>query len=169
MKKLYFIRHGLSEMNKQGLLAGRTETPLTSEGRKQAKQAGELAKKLNINCIVSSPLSRAHETAKIIAREIKYPVGEIKVNRLFVERDFGSLEGKPWSPDLDLDGFSDIETKDSLAERAHLAYNWLNTLSAENVLVISHGALGRALRYAVQGDKNSSKERLVNGEIHNWL
>lgn len=118
MKKLYFVRHGLSEMNVQGLMAGTTDTPLTDLGRKQAKKAGQSAKDLNINLIVSSPLSRALKTAQIIAQEIGYPKNKIILNQLLIERDHGSLEGKTWSPDLNLDGFSDVETDDTLVERS---------------------------------------------------
>src|SRR5690606_2527197 len=70
MKKLYFIRHGLSVMNRQGVFSGSIDTPLTDEGRKQAKRAGKLARDFGIDYIVSSPLARALETAQIIAGEI---------------------------------------------------------------------------------------------------
>ena len=66
MKKLYFIRHGLSEGNVQEIWSGSTDTPLHTEGRAQAKAAGQKAKKLKIDLVVSSPMSRAKETAEII-------------------------------------------------------------------------------------------------------
>ena len=40
MKKLFYVRHGQTVMNVQGLLAGQIETPLTDEGRAQAEAAG---------------------------------------------------------------------------------------------------------------------------------
>ncbi len=64
MKHLYFCRHGLSVLNKEGKWAGSTETPLTVEGRTQAKLAGKAAQNLKIDYIICSPLSRAHDTAK---------------------------------------------------------------------------------------------------------
>ncbi len=148
MKHLYFVRHGLSEANKAGLRAGKhTETPLAPEGREQARQAGEQAKKLNIDLIISSPQSRAHDTAKIIAEIIGYPVDRIELNSLFVERDLGVLEGKPWHPDLNIDGFADVETTDTLIERMHLAHEFLRAIPHDNVLIVSHGAIGRGLRH----------------------
>lgn len=96
MKQLYFVRHGLSEMNKLGVYAGRADTPLTETGRQQAKTAGEQARNLTMDCVVASPLKRALETAQIIAKEIDYPEGRIIINDLLTERDFGSMEGKPW-------------------------------------------------------------------------
>ena len=148
MKHLYFVRHGLSEMNKSGHFAGRhTETPLAPEGRAQARAAGEHARNLNIDLIISSPQSRAHDTAKIIAETIGYPVDKIEVNSLFVERGLGVLEGKPWMPDLNIDGFADVETTDTLIERMHLAHEFLLAIPHDNVLVVSHGAIGRGLRH----------------------
>lgn len=171
MKKLYFIRHGLSEMNIQGVRSGSTETPLAPEGREQAKSAGQKAKQLGIDFIVSSPQSRALETARIIAKEIGYPVKEIHVNNLLVERHFGELEGQPWDPDLNLDGIVDIETVDTLLERAKLALDWLHTLKANNVLVVSHGSFGRALRHHLLAGQpfHDHANRLGNAEIVCWL
>lgn len=150
MKHIYFVRHGLSEMNKSGRWVGlHTMSPLTTEGHEQARTAGHHARKLKIDHIVSSPLERAHHTARIIAEEIGYPLHKIELNSLLVERDFGELEGQPWSPDLNVDGFSDVETVDSLHERAHLMYQLLQQMPGDNILVVSHGAIGRALRHIV--------------------
>lgn len=146
MNHLYFVRHGLSELNVKGAWAGRTETPLTDEGRGQALLAGHEAKRLGIDTIVSSPMGRAVETAQIIAEHIKIPLEAIHINKLLIERDFGQLEGQPYAPDLNLDGFSDIETFDTVVERARLAARWLHTLNGERILIVSHGAFGRAMR-----------------------
>lgn len=149
MKHLYFCRHGLSEMNKMGLYAGQTETPLAPEGRMQAQLAGEYAKSLNIQKIVSSSYERAVDTAKIIAREIGYPVKDIELNSLFIERNMGVMEGQPWKPDLSLDGFADVETVDTLFERCKLGLEFLRSLPEDNVLVVSHGSTGRMLRHVI--------------------
>lgn len=170
MKKLYFVRHGLTEMNVLGIFSGHTETPLTEEGRQQAKQVSEHAKNLCIDYIISSPSSRAHDTAKIIAKEIGYPVKDIHTNSLLMERHFGQLEGKPWEPDLDIDGIADIESIDTLLERAGLVLKFLKTIPADNILVVSHGQIGRAIRHHLLEDFSFNYEnRLQNAEIHQWL
>jgi broad specificity phosphatase PhoE len=169
MKQLYFVRHGLSEMNLQERVAGSTDTPLAAEGRKQAKEAGKKAKELGIQSIAASPLSRALETAQIIAKEIGLPKDKLHINKLLLERDFGPFEGKKWSPDLNLDGLSDIETFDTLINRAELALQWLNTLEKDNILVVSHGAFGRALRSLLLDDyPYDHPSRLTNAEIVCW-
>lgn len=152
MRHLYFVRHGLSEANKRGVYSGQSETPLVQEGREQARLAGKQAKSLGIDHIVSSPFSRTIDTASIIAGQIGYPPDRIEKNSLFIERGLGVLEGQPWNPDLDIDGFADVETTDTLKERMHLAYEYLLSLEAENVLVVSHGATGRMLRHVIHPD-----------------
>jgi uncharacterized phosphatase len=166
MKHVYFCRHGLSQLNLDGKWAGSTETPLTAEGRKQAKLAGLEAKKLDIDYILCSPLSRAHDTARIIAGEIGYPVHDIDVNSLVVERHFGSLEGQTWDPDLNLDGISDMETEDSLLERARLTLKHLETIDAGNILIVSHGSFGRAFRHILHPEiPFRGSDRFHNAQI----
>lgn len=170
MEKLYFMRHGLSQLNVERRFAGIVGTPLTSEGEAQARIAAERAKQLNIDCIVSSPLSRAHETAKIIAKIIGYPEDRIELNPLLAERSYGALEGELWSPDIDMDGIADIETTDSLLARADEALDSLRQIEANNVLVVSHGSIGRAIRHHLLKDfPYQDEERLPNAEIVRWI
>ncbi|HSH55878.1 MAG TPA: histidine phosphatase family protein [Candidatus Limnocylindrales bacterium] len=169
MKHLYFCRHGLSELNKAGRWAGSIETPLTDEGRKQAKLAGLAAKDFGIDYILCSPLSRAHETAAIIADVIGYPLEKLDINSLVVERHFGMLEGQPWQPDLDLDGIADIETVDSLMERAYLTLKHLKAVDADTILVVSHGSFGRALRHVANPSIPFKGSRFENAKIERLL
>jgi putative hydrolase of HD superfamily len=166
MKKLYFVRHGFSQMNELGQWAGRINTPLTDKGRVQAKQAGQAAKDLGIDYIVTSPLVRAYETAQIIAHQIGYPLDKVHTSSLFIERDFGAAEGQPYNPDLDLDGIADIETTDTLLNRAHLALEFLQTVPGKTILVVGHGAIGRALRHHLHSDMPfSSPAPIENAKI----
>jgi uncharacterized phosphatase len=146
MKRLYFIRHGQSVMNQAGLWSGQSETPLTHEGQKEARQAAQFAKDLQINHIVSSPFSRAHDTARIIAMEIGYPQDTIELNDLLIERGLGAMEGHPWQSDVDFDKVEGAETLEELFERVRIAYDLITGLPADNILIVSHGATGRALR-----------------------
>lgn len=169
MRKLYFVRHGLSKWNKAGLIAGSSDTPLTWTGKRQAKIAGKNARNFHVGCIVSSPSKRALKTARIIARQIGYPVSKIHINNLLMERDFGPMEGKPWSPDLNLDGIADVESEESVLRRAELALKWINSLDAHNILVVSHGTFGRALRSLVNPNYTMNDHgQLNNAELYLW-
>lgn len=177
MKKLYFVRHGLSELNKSGHFAGSTDTLLSDEGRAQARNAGKHAKQLKIDLIVSSPLSRALETANIIADVINYPKGRILTSSLFVERSWGDFEGKPFRliKDEEFDSIPNSEKASDLIIRAEKALRFLEKQDAENILVVSHGTFGRALRHHIIEDMPFVKEagdaklRLPNGEIICWI
>jgi bisphosphoglycerate-dependent phosphoglycerate mutase len=96
-RALYIVRHGESEYNAKGLLAGITDIPLTDTGREQARQAGAQLAQLGITRIVSSPLVRAYETARIIADTIGFDPEAIIVDERLHERNFGELEGTVWS------------------------------------------------------------------------
>jgi broad specificity phosphatase PhoE len=166
MQHLYFCRHGEAEFNAQARWAGSTETPLTPKGVKQAKHAGNEAKALQIDYIIASPLSRAYDTAKIIAKAIGYPIDQIDVNSLLVERHFGSLEAQPWEPDFDMDGIADAEPADSVAERARLTLKHLETIPAANILIVSHGHFGRVFRHELHPEiPLRPSPKFPNGEI----
>ena len=178
MKKLYFIRHGLSEGNVQEIWSGSTDTPLHTEGRAQAKAAGQKAKKLKIDLVVSSPMSRAKETAEIICDQIGYPKQKILFSDLLVERSFGDLDGTPHSVHdgtLELDSVLNVETKAMILERADKAIKFLESLKAHNILVVSHGSFGRAMRHHIVPDmpfanhKSSPQDRIPNAEIVQWI
>jgi uncharacterized phosphatase len=175
MKRLYFIRHGLSEMNKSGHFAGTIDTPLTDEGRAQAKTAGIGAKRLKIDLIVSSPLMRARETAEILADQIGYPKEKIVLSPLLIERHWGDLEGKPHIKVHDLDEVPNAETSVQLLARAAKALDYLENLEAQNILIVSHGTFGRALRHHIIEDMpfinkvSDETIRLPNGEVIQWI
>jgi probable phosphoglycerate mutase len=171
MKRLYFVRHGQSQANVDRVFAGQSDTPLTSLGRQQAEQAGSQAKILGIDHIISSPLSRAHDTAKIIAGIIGYPVGAIELNRLLMERGFGSATGQSWDIEGDVaDRFANVETMDSVAARASLAYQYIRQLPYETILVVGHGTFWQKFYLAIHPDSVvTAADEPANAEISRLL
>lgn len=137
MKQLYFVRHGQSQANVDRVFAGQADTPLTAEGREEAKGVIEQLRPLNIDHIIASPLSRTYDTAKIIAEGIGYPLENIELNELLMERSFGSAVGLSW--DDDISDFPDIELMESVGKRAKQAYDYIAALSYDKVLVVGHG------------------------------
>lgn len=88
----YFLRHGESESNRLGVVAGSSDVELTETGRAQAHAAVERIRPLGVARVVSSALRRAHETAAIVAGALALP--HLVVPGL-AERNWGVLEGKP--------------------------------------------------------------------------
>lgn len=165
MKKLYFCRHGLSVLNAAGLWSGSRDTPLNDKGRAQAARTAQQAHGLNINLIICSPLSRARETASIIARAIGYPADKIEADDLLIERHFGELEGTPWSTNVDMEQVPGAESEASLMSRAEQIATYVRTRPEDNILIVSHGSFGRALRHALNPTIPFEATQIGNAEI----
>lgn len=175
MKQLYFVRHGLTDMNVTGHFSGQIETPLNDVGRGQAKAAGQYIndKNIAIDLIICSPYQRTYDTAAIIAKEIGYPIDHIQQNNLLSERNFGVLEGTPGQAYFKdhtyegLDHYENVETIDQVQQRASSAYDYIKTLKADNILVVGHGASGRALRRVAKGQPPSFNYGSTDTQIPN--
>ena len=90
--KLYIMRHGETDWNKQGLIQGSADIPLNEYGVELAKltKDGLDAAGIKFDKIFSSPFVRARETAKIIAQGMGVPV---TVKDEIREMNFGAYEG----------------------------------------------------------------------------
>jgi len=168
--RLYFIRHGESTSNYGELITGQQDVPLTEHGREQARQAGReiLAKQIQIDHIICSPLERAVNTARLIAHEIGYVEAKIQVNDLVIERSFGSLEGKPKGnastmvDDYILSCGGEIDPQ--IRERAQLFLDSLKDIQG-SVLVVSHTGFGRRLRAVVEGIPTEQSDNYENAVL----
>src|SRR4051794_4070072 len=70
----WYLRHGETDWNAQGLSQGSIDIPLNPTGLAQARAAGELLRNRRIASIMSSPLSRARVTAEIVGEALGLPV-----------------------------------------------------------------------------------------------
>lgn len=90
--KLYIMRHGETDWNRQGMMQGSTDIPLNPYGIELAEQTrdGFLNEGVVFDRIFSSPLVRAAKTAQIIADGYGLP---IKTDLRVQEMGFGKFEG----------------------------------------------------------------------------
>lgn len=145
----WFLRHGETDWNAEGRSQGRTDIPLNALGLQQARRAATAMVDRGVVTIVSSPLSRALNTAEIVAEALQLPVTtDIDLQ----EVAFGAEEGKPmgdWYDDWIAGTFTPdgAETFRALHDRAVVAINRATALPGP-VMVVAHGALFRALRLA---------------------
>ncbi len=175
MKRLYFVRHGLTDANVKRIWSGHFDTLLVDEGRLQAAHAGQqlLDQHISIDLIITSPLLRTQETARIIAEAINYPVEQILTEQLLIERTFGVLEGK-LSDDFfqtntypDVDSVKGAETIENLQSRAQLLLEAMKKRPEDTILLVGHGAFGRAIRRSAQGRPHT--EEYADGWENNYI
>lgn len=96
----FFVRHGQSTANAEGVWQGQLEFPLSGLGREQARRAGAaLAATGGFSGIYTSPLARAAETAELISEELRAAgafSGEVVALAGLTERHGGILQGRPF-------------------------------------------------------------------------
>ena len=89
---LYLIRHGRTAWNREEVFRGRADVPLDEVGRREAELLASRLRGSGIDEIYSSPLSRARETAEVIARGVGL---EVRIASELVDLDFGLWQGLP--------------------------------------------------------------------------
>ncbi|WP_347345934.1 histidine phosphatase family protein [Microbacterium sp.] len=185
MTTLTLVRHGETDWNRDRRIQGTTDIPLNDSGRAQARAAAE---RLRVQLPVDAPivvacshLSRAHETAGIVAAELG--VAAPRAYPQLRERGYGIAEGmstsdfaarwgdwhtaeipdaEPW-PHLRVRAISAIRRVVRDARRA-------TSPTGPSVVVVTHGALIReVIRHATGGEFPSGAERLPNGSMHTLL
>lgn len=92
-----FVRHGQTEYNVKGILAGSTDVALTDVGLREAAAAAEALAGQPLRHVCSSPLKRARDTARMIAQPHRLPLTVIDD---FRERNWGEWEGRVFPADL---------------------------------------------------------------------
>jgi len=90
--RLTFLRHGQSVANRDGIVQGHLDSPLSALGRVQAEAIATAwgREPLRYELIISSPLKRASETAVILSDHLGVP---IQLEPQWVERDLGHAQG----------------------------------------------------------------------------
>ena len=86
---LYVVRHGETIWNKEKKVQGISDIPLSEKGIKDAFELQTLVSTLKLDVVISSPLTRARETAKILVNSTL----PINTDDRIKERDWGLNEG----------------------------------------------------------------------------
>ena len=170
------IRHGQTDWNAQRRLQGSTDIPLNDVGRGQARDAVAALSDYEWDAIVSSPLSRAAETADLIAAGLGLSVAR-HVPEL-TERHFGPAEGMQASPELDAlrtpDGFRGGESDDEAAARGLASLEALaEEFRGRRLLVVAHGtllrlSLGRAIGRTLESIDNAVLNLAHHHPVDGW-
>ena len=151
---IYFIRHGESEANLRHVFAGQKDnSPLTEKGIEQAKSEGLKIKEMGITIskVISSPLIRALDTAKIVCQIIGY-TDEILIDPRITEYDMGTLTGTPtYEISSKMLVFAqNAENPKNFDDRVNSFLKEWNMYD-ENVLMVAHAGVGRIIETIKKG------------------
>ncbi len=166
--KIYLIRHGETDWNLQGKVQGREDIPLNDKGRMQAKQSGVVLQGTGAKIVVTSPLIRARETAKIITNSLDN--AQLIIEDALIERDFGLMSGMTYDRKKVFDNFGHEETMEPLKDLSKRFIDCIIKYAAryfgQDIIMVSHGAaINSVIMVLTDGEKGSGKTRLKNACI----
>lgn len=145
--EVWLVRHGETAWARDLRHTGRTDIALTARGRAEAREVGRRLRDVPFDLVLSSPLSRALETARLAGFGDR-----VRVDGDLVEWDYGRFEGlttpeiRRSRPDWSLweDGADGGESADDVGARADRALSAIAGVEGR-VLVFSHGHFLRTL------------------------
>jgi broad specificity phosphatase PhoE len=171
MKEIYFIRHGQTDCNKfDDGICYIEDAPLNKKGKNQAKKTGKYLKKYRMNdkpfdCMMTSPRTRAKQTANIIADEIDFKTtnGDSEVTKFEIIKELG--RGKMdeyyeahfevteklkdpierWKAEAIMHkiiqekyNLKNMDDNEDIEKRLHDFVNHLKSMKEKKILVVSH-------------------------------
>lgn len=145
---IVLVRHGETDWNYSGRYQGQTDIPLNETGLAQAAiVAGVIASDGPWDAIVSSPLSRARQTAEAIAAAIGISVTRFDDD--LRERAYGVAEGTTLAERLERwpgNDWPGLEPYEAMQQRGVAALERVAaTHPGKRVLVVCHGGLMNAV------------------------
>lgn len=159
--KIYLARHGQTDYNKKELMQGRTDIPLNETGILQAKMMRETVQDVHFDTVFSSPLCRAMQTACIISG---LDESKIICDDRIIEVYFGPYEVKDYHrlgplmtlywmyPEI-FPAPKGVESIKEMVARTSSFVKELDQRCDENILIVCHGGIIRAIRGALENKR----------------
>jgi broad specificity phosphatase PhoE len=168
--RLWFIRHGETDYNREGRLQGQRDVPLNPKGREQASAVGRTLRKVAgpeidrleaAHAFVASPLLRTRQTMERARAAMGLPVGNYKLCDDLKELTFGDWEGLTW-PEVEVRDPRGAAARnadkwdftppngESYAGLAQRLIPWVKSIERD-LFVASHGGVARALMFLLAG------------------
>jgi broad specificity phosphatase PhoE len=160
LRRLVLMRHGETVGNSKQRFHGSNDVALSDEGRGQVRATGLQLRREPLDLIVSSPLARAWESARLLARG-----ASIRLDRDLREIDFGRWEGltkeeiqqadpqnyEAWQARGPAFDFPGGEPRDAFVERVLGSLARIQTSGAANVLVVAHKGIVKTIARQLLG------------------
>ncbi|MCS7031011.1 MAG: histidine phosphatase family protein [Gloeomargarita sp. SKYG116] len=156
--RIYLVRHGETDWNRQGQFQGQKDIPLNDQGQRQAEQTRQLLANVALDFAVSSPLSRARQTAEVILQS--HPGVSLELLPDLQEISHGLWEGKfhhqveaefpgmlaAWHTHPETVQMPQGENLSQVWERAGRAWHKIITCyEGQQGLVVAHDAINKAI------------------------
>lgn len=179
MGRLYFVRHGQTVWNVENKICGASDSPLTAKGHEQARETGRILKEridagtVRIDDILTSPLSRAYDTAEEISTITGVP---FRVEPRLIEQNFGRWEGTPRdgadfakAKERFVDSYGNGESMLRMAQRI---YNLIDDLKQDpsTYLLVAHNGISRIVESYFRDMTNEEFARfgIRNAEVREY-
>lgn len=162
----YFaMRHGFGQHMEQQVMASldNDHYHLTEEGKKQVQLQADKLKEKGITKIISSPLLRTTETAKIVAETLGFSESDITFDDRIREYDFGEWNGKSFQEYIDyrkehvkyydqvLGATTLLDVKKRFGD---FMYGLEESYRNETILVVTHGIFFETIPSIIEGANN---------------
>ena len=166
--RIYIVRHGETESNREGVFQGRTDSRLLESGFELARQTGQALAGVRFDAAFSSPLSRAWSTARTVLDASGNGALELRPDDRLLEISMGEFEGKRFRPgerEVDAEasrlffedpfafpGFPGGEDVHAVCARTQEFLHELAQCDWDTVLVSTHGFALRAMLNPLYAD-----------------
>ncbi len=159
--RVFIVRHGETDWNVEHKFQGEVDVPLNQNGLDQAQRIASRLRLEHFDVIYSSPLSRALETGKSIAKY--HPRAPFLIEHELREVSFGSWEGKTWADiEQELGGMRHLSPHEEFIDRIHggnsleqrveklipVVEQWLKTYKNKTILLSTHGYIKKGILIA---------------------
>jgi len=170
MLKIFLIRHGETEHNRDKIVSGISDSMLTETGKLQSKKLAGYFANEKIDTVYASPLSRAIETAREITTKKSL---QVNCDERLREINFGEWEGKSWDfVHKTVSNWKEIrheyrspngETQQEVSERVLAFLGEIKKKHKEgSIVIVGHGSVNKAFLGILL--KISLKERYSIGQ-----
>ncbi len=140
---IFVVRHGETKANEKGIEAGPLDYPLAKKGIKEVKFIAQTLSQAKIKSVYSSPVLRAVQTAKILARPHKLKVKTLEeLTEAKIRPEFVGKKGRHHIL-TNPEDYS--ETNRDLLGRSYKAIEIIKSQSRGNAILVSHGDVLTAL------------------------
>ncbi|MBR0443316.1 MAG: histidine phosphatase family protein [Clostridia bacterium] len=166
---ILLVRHGETDWNHQGRRQGRRDVPLNEQGRAQMRRCADMLASLPVDAILTSPLSRATESAAILADVLSFPQDQIRRTDGLIERDFGDVDGMT---ERELRAYrargGNEKTEPLYLVRERVMRTVLNVARREkhqNVIMVSHSAAIKSIMVRLYGKPELQRATTKNAGV----